>query len=327
MKKPQYDFTETNTLPNHELYESITLYHRDLLLDDSLQISTEFSANYFLSSTQKIILLSTLLLIITALYMVPTIAKQLLFLVINGCYLTSAGLRMYLFVVGKNLRDKVAEEEPVLADDGLPTYSIILPLHKEKQVLAQIVSHINSIDYPKNLLKVFLVLESSDEETIAALRYISLPTHFKVLYVPESYPQTKPKACNYALGFVRSEFLVIYDAEDIPDTMQLRRVAAKFKVRGSEIDCVQCQLSIYNNENWLCTMFALEYKILFEYVLVALDYLNMPIPLGGTSNHLRVDKLKQLGGWDSFNVTEDAELGIRLSRNGMKTCVLTFSHS
>jgi cellulose synthase/poly-beta-1,6-N-acetylglucosamine synthase-like glycosyltransferase len=47
-----------------------------------------------------------------------------------------------------------------------------------------------------------------------------------------------------------------------------------------------------------------------------------PIPLGGTSNHFKTDILRELGGWDPFNVTEDADLGIRLYRHGYRTVVL-----
>lgn len=69
--------------------------------------------------------------------------------------------------------------------------------------------------------------------------------------------------------------------------------------------------------------FTVEYSALFDAILPALARLNFPVPLGGTSNHFPRALLEEVGGWDPFNVTEDADLGIRLARLGYVTQVLS----
>ena len=141
--------------------------------------------------------------------------------------------------------------------------------------------------------------------------------------MPPSQPQTKPKACNFALRFARGEYLVIYDAEDRPEPDQLRKVVATFRRAPPNTACLQCRLNYFNaNENWLTRMFTLDYSLWFDQVLPGLERLNMPIPLGGTSNHFRIDVLRELRAWDPFNVTEDADLGIRLTQKGYRVGVV-----
>ena len=146
---------------------------------------------------------------------------------------------------------------------------------------------------------------------------------FEIIIVPRSQPQTKPKACNFALRFARGEYLVIYDAEDRPEPDQLRKVVATFRRSPPNTACLQCRLNYYNaGENWLTRMFTLDYALWFDQVLPGLERLGMPIPLGGTSNHFRIDVLRELHAWDPFNVTEDADLGIRIGQKGYRVGVV-----
>lgn len=287
------------------------------------KISPKLSYESSLTGSQKMALLLLLVWTVWQAWYAPKVLVIGLWAVSAVVYSSLIWGRFHLFSIGKKKYMLTKEVDYALVDDLLPSYSIIVPLYKEARSLPQIITNISKILYPHNLLSVYIVLEEDDLETNEAIKSMTLPEHFVVLQVPSSYPRTKPKACNYALQFIRSELLVIYDAEDAPDPMQLRKVAQEFSKNNDSLACIQCQLFLYNSdENMLCTMFALEYQILFEYLLPAMDSLDLPIPLGGTSNHLKVDKLRQLGGWDSYNVTEDAELGIRLARNKLKTKVL-----
>jgi cellulose synthase/poly-beta-1,6-N-acetylglucosamine synthase-like glycosyltransferase len=69
-------------------------------------------------------------------------------------------------------------------------------------------------------------------------------------------------------------------------------------------------------------MFALDYALWFDVLLPGLDRIGMPMPLGGTSNHFRTAVLRDIGGWDAFNVTEDADIGIRLAQLGYRVAML-----
>ncbi len=215
------------------------------------------------------------------------------------------------------------EIEQRALDSELPTYSILVPLFHEISVLPDLVEAMASLDYPVGLLEILLVIEDVDIEMQAALIAMELPGHFRIVVVPDHPPRTKPKALNYALETARGEFLVVYDAEDRPDSDQLRKAVASFRDGPTSLACVQARLNIYNaRSSWISRQFTIEYCALFDAILPSLQRYRLPIPLGGTSNHFPRQLLLDLGGWDPFNVTEDADLGIRLARRGLCTRIL-----
>lgn len=211
-----------------------------------------------------------------------------------------------------------------LPDDKLPIYSVLVPLYDEADVLGQLVQSLSSLDYPVDRLEVLLLLEQDDAKTIQAAAQLGLPAHFRVVVVPRGQPRTKPRALNYALGLVRGSFVVVYDAEDQPEPGQLREALARFRADGPALACVQARLNVYNSgRSFFTRQFTLEYSALFDGILPALERWRLPVPLGGTSNHFPVALLRQAGGWDPYNVTEDADLGIRLARFGYRTATIT----
>lgn len=212
---------------------------------------------------------------------------------------------------------------PKISDEDLPEYTVLVPVFRETQVLAQLVQALSHLNYPKSKLDIKLILEETDIPMQRAVAGLQLPEYFDVIVVPAGKPQTKPRALNYALQFARGQLLTIYDAEDIPEPMQLRKAAAHFAAAPPELVCVQAELAFYNpNENWLTRQFTVEYASLFKLILPALAAQRLPILLGGTSNHFRISVLRELGAWDPFNVTEDADLGMRLARAGYTTVAL-----
>ena len=210
-----------------------------------------------------------------------------------------------------------------LADSELPVYSVLVPLFREAGVLPGLVRALNALDYPRAKLEVLLILEAADIETQAAVLALGLPPGFRTIVVPDVPPRTKPKALNYALQFAHGEYIVVYDAEDRPQPDQLRCALETFRRNPPHIGCVQAQLNIYNpSASWFTRQFTVEYSALFDAILPALARLGLPVPLGGTSNHFARETLVAVGGWDPFNVTEDADLGFRLARRGWRTAVL-----
>ena len=166
-------------------------------------------------------------------------------------------------------------------------------------------------------------MEADDPETQARLRTLRLPAHMEIIVLPDGLPKTKPKALNVGLALARGSLVAVYDAEDLPDPDQLRRAAARFAVAPANLACLQASLTIYNwQECWLSRQFAIEYAALFDVLLPALARFRLPLPLGGTSNHFRVGPLREVGAWDAYNVTEDADLGLRLARCGYQCGVL-----
>ena len=210
------------------------------------------------------------------------------------------------------------------AVNATPIYSVLVALHKEAAVIPQLVRAMARLDWPASRLEVIYACEADDSETISALGQIHLPGPHRIVCVPPSHPRTKPKALNYALERCSGEFVVIYDAEDRPHPQQLREAWARFCSEPEDLACLQAPLDIANFEqSWLSKMFAFEYAAHFHGLLPYLNRIGVPLPLGGTSNHFRRDALLDVLGWDPYNVTEDADLGIRLYRGGYR-CGLLF---
>ncbi|MGE0764826.1 MAG: glycosyltransferase [Hyphomicrobiaceae bacterium] len=212
---------------------------------------------------------------------------------------------------------------PRMPPHRMPAYTVLVPMFDEPHGVPALVQSLAALDYPRDRLELVLVLEERDAVTRAAVAMLRMPSNLRVVLVPTGGPKTKPKALNYALASVTSELVVVFDAEDRPEPEQLRIAAHAFATGGWDLACVQARLNVYNpDDSFWSRQFALEYSALFDGLLPALDRLRMPIPLGGTSNHFCVSILRSVGAWDPYNVTEDADLGIRLARAGYRTATI-----
>lgn len=204
-------------------------------------------------------------------------------------------------------------------DTKLPRISMLVPLFKEDNIAKALIARLSRIDYPPELLEICLVIEQDDLITRAAIATTPLPHWMRVIRVPEGHLKTKPRAMNYALEFTTGEIVGVYDAEDAPAPDQLYRVAERFARASPDLACLQGILSFYNpHRNWLSRCFAFEYAHWFRIMLPGLQQLGLAIPLGGTTLFFRRDLLAKLGAWDAHNVTEDADLGMRLARHGYR---------
>ena len=178
-------------------------------------------------------------------------------------------------------------------------------------MVCQLIERLSRIDYPSDKLQGFLLLEAHDQATIAVARAAVRPSWLELLLIPPGSPQTKPRALNSGLALATGALLTVYDAEDTPDPLQLREAAARFAADPTgRLACLQAPLRIRAGRLFLERQFAAEYASLFETALPGMARLGLPFPLGGTSNHFRVDALRAVGGWDAWNVTEDADLAL-----------------
>jgi glycosyltransferase XagB len=238
------------------------------------------------------------------------------------CSLFLAAAAMRLFSVA--FAGRGSELPFRIGDDELPIYTIICPLYREANVVSNLVAAIRALDYPAEKLDVKFVLEADDNDTRRALARLDLGPPFAIITAPPFGPRTKPKALNVALPFAQGSFTAIYDAEDVPERDQLRRVLDAFMAADEQLACVQASLTIDNPaDSWLARMFTAGYAGQFDAFLPGLSALHLPFPLGGSSNHFRTAALRQVGGWDPYNVTEDADLGIRLYRLGYRSAALS----
>jgi len=246
----------------------------------------------------------------------PIIALDAWSVVLAVCFLMFIGLRF----VGSFFPRPTRPELRRLSDNQLPVYTIIAALYREAKSVAPLMQAINDLDYPREKLQVILAIEPDDLATRAAIARLGPMPHVQVLIAPGTDPKTKPKALNCALPFARGSFVTVFDAEDRPDPGQLRAALDAFRSYGADVACVQASLCINNVESsWLTRMFAAEYAGQFDVFLPGLAAMHMPLPLGGSSNHFRTSILREVGGWDAWNVTEDADLGFRLARFGYRS--------
>ncbi len=284
------------------------------------------SALYTLRRNQKIAISSIIVLLVACIYFQPYWTALTLVGVLSFIYFFDMIFNFYL--INKSLRNppELSFSETELAnldDKALPFYTILCPLYKEWEVITQFVENIQQLDWPKDKLEVLLLLEENDAKTIEVANSLELPSFVKIIIVPNSMPKTKPKACNYGLHFAKGEYVVVYDAEDQPEPFQIKKAYLAFQQSDDKTLCVQAKLNYYNpDHNLLTKLFTAEYSLWFDIILPSLQSINTTIPLGGTSNHFRTQKLASLHGWDPFNVTEDCDLGVRLFKDGFKTAII-----
>ncbi len=280
----------------------------------------QFSARPHLFPDEVLMVIIVLIALMTLTYLWPVPVLIGASLTISVMFLGVIGVRVQALLP---LPRDANSRAPSLSEEELPVYSVLVPLYRETSIVDQLVSALAAIDYPTERLDIKIILEANDVNRCRHVAGMALPAHFEVIIVPQCPPQTKPKALNYALAFARGDLVTIFDAEDVPDPQQLRLAAAAFAAAPADVVCLQARLGIYNaDDNWLTRQFALEYTVHFGLLLPALASLGLPLPLGGTSNHFRTPMLRALGAWDPFNVTEDADLGIRLARLGYRSQVL-----
>ncbi|HHY49694.1 MAG TPA: glycosyltransferase, partial [Alphaproteobacteria bacterium] len=266
----------------------------------------------------RIVFVVLFLLTSAAALMAPFLLSTLLLPVMAVLFLVPAGLRL-----SASFMPAVPRDAPrLLADRELPVYTVLIPLRDEAGMVPLLKRAMDALDYPAEKLDIKFVVEERSVATIAAVEAMLRDSRFELIPIPDAKPHTKPKALNYALPLARGEYLVVYDAEDIPDPGQLRLAASRFAAEPG-LDCIQAELVIDNAaENTITALFAGEYAGQFGLMLPFLGRHRLPMPLCGTSNHFRLAALRELGHWDAFNVTEDADLGVRLSRLRYRSDVL-----
>ena len=313
-----------------DLIKTLETYFKDHFVDRAVHglfyLSPEYSASQVFSKGQVffmgLFLYGSLLWIYydAVSYVITLIA------VIQVFYVISILFKLLVSLAGakSEMQQFITEDEVKNLDEkDLPVYTVLVPVYKEPEVIGILINSLKKMDYPQNKLDVILLLEEDDKETLEAAKAQKPPANWRFIIVPPSLPKTKPKACNYGLFFARGKYLTIYDAEDIPEPDQLKKAVIAFEKGGGQYICFQAALNYFNkDENFLTKMFTLEYSYWFDYLLPGLYNLKLPIPLGGTSNHFDVEKLKEIGAWDPFNTTEDADLGVRAFGKGYKVGVI-----
>ncbi len=308
-------------------YPHISEYHTRGFTntDDFLFLPDIVSTRKHFFRETVVLLVVSLLVIGAGIGLLSAVTGYSPLLILSGMLaLVYLGLIVFkLRIVRAGMQRKPVSFKPddiaAITDEELPIYTILIPLYKEAEVIPQIVTAMSRIDYPVDKLDIIITLEEYDHETIDAIAQAGMPAHFRTLILPDVKPKTKPKALNVAFLQTSGEFLVIYDAEIIPDPDQLKKAYLAFK-KHPDIACFQTQLDHYNAEqNWITKLFNAEFSFHYDLFLPGIQKLGYVVPLSGHSTHFRRDVLEDIGAWDPYNLTEDCDMGIRLFRKGYKT--------
>ncbi|NTF06383.1 glycosyltransferase [Agrobacterium rubi] len=282
-----------------------------------------YSARITLHGKQGFLLGMCAACLVGSMLLSPALTFQLLHIVTAALYMAAVLFRLVPKRDEPFRRNLTVIEQS--NDEQLPVYTILVALYREEAVAEQLINALDRLDWPKSRLDIKLVCEADDATTIDAIIRLNPGYHIELVRVPPSLPRTKPKALTYALSGARGEFIAIYDAEDRPHPKQLREAYARFRTGTDQLACLQAPLIISNaNASWITSSFSLEYSALFRRMLPMLARMKMPLPLGGTSNHFRTAILRKVGAWDPYNVTEDADLGLRLHRLGYQSDVISY---
>jgi cellulose synthase/poly-beta-1,6-N-acetylglucosamine synthase-like glycosyltransferase len=320
----QADGSRILIAPRALIQDEIAARHRTTLAHAAQsRVSAEESCRTWGSGSRRRIALTVVLVaaLATLTVIYPSVMFAIVALWAAATLAVSILLKLSAFVAS------LASRRPVLRPDRsregaapLPKVSIIVPLFRETEIAHHLIARLQRLTYPKCLLDVVLVLEEEDALTRRTLAQIDLPPWMRAVVVPDGQPRTKPRAMNYALDFCAGDIIGIFDAEDAPDPDQITVIARRFQAVPQDVVCLQGVLDYYNpRQNWLARCFTIEYATWFRLMLPGMAKLGFAIPLGGTTLYFRRDALERLGGWDAHNVTEDADLGFRLARHGMKT--------
>ena len=286
------------------------------LMDEARQRMTRLwpraSASQDLPKRVRVAFVALLAVLIVLVMMSGYVGRPVLIPIVAALLMAPGVLRLLAAIPRKGK----ATTARLLTDADLPVYSVLIPLRDEAAMVPMLRRAMTALDNPAEKLDIKFVVESRSRPTVVALEQVLGDPMFRMVVVPDGKPRTKPKAIDYALPLARGKYLVVYDAEDVPEPLQLRLAASRFEADPS-VACLQAELVPENaSENALTALFAGEYAGLFGRFLPALSRWRLPVPLGGTSNHFRLSVLREIGGWDAFNVTEDADLGVRLARRG-----------
>ena len=287
--------------------------------------SPAYSARVILVRWQRLLLVAGIVSSLAGLVLLPGPTGVVLVGLLAAFQLWALVFRLLVFRRGARggRMVRVTDEEARAVPEGqLPTYTVLVPVFRGSRV-EELIEVLERIDYPRDKLDIRLLVETGDSGTVAAAEALRPRAHLSVIRVPRADPRTKPKACNYGLLTGRGVLCTVFDAEDRPDPLQLRKAVVALERLGPGYACVQARLGFHGpSRNLLARWSMLEHEIRFGNLIPGLVDASAPVALGGTSSHFRVAALRTAGAWDPWNAAEDADLGVRLCRTGYRVGAL-----
>ncbi|QND51855.1 glycosyltransferase [Phyllobacterium sp. 628] len=307
------------------LFELLASSHAKRLIDGAVRMVEDsnqiYSAKVVLTGRQGVLVGILLVCLLLTIFGKQQLLWESLHILFSVFFFACVFMRI---LAGRRARGRLTRPLPNISVGELPVYTVMIALYREAEIVPQLIDAVTRLNWPQSKLQVLLLCESDDHPTLDALRCEPLPYGFSVVPISGPGPRTKPRALNYGLQLARGDLLVVYDAEDRPHPDQLLEAFHYFSANDGKLGCLQAPLMITNpHESVISRLFAFEYAAHFHGFLPWLAQHRLVLPLGGSSNHFRYECLVEAGGWDPYNVTEDAELGTRLARHGYRTDMIS----
>ncbi|MEN9328460.1 MAG: hypothetical protein RI947_1268 [Candidatus Parcubacteria bacterium] len=195
-------------------------------------------------------------------------------------------------------------------------FTALVPARNEEFVIADTIKAISRIDYPEHLKETFIICQNNDTATIRAVnKAISdLKKDNIKLITFSGEPVNKPRALNMGLRYANKDTVVIFDAEDEPHK-DIYKIANTVFIRD-RADVLQSGVQLMNFQSrWFSMLNVLEYYFWFKSALHYFSRIGL-VPLGGNTVFFKSNWLHYVQGWDETCLTEDADIGIRLSLAG-----------
>lgn len=202
------------------------------------------------------------------------------------------------------------------------SFTAIVPARHEKEVISTTLHTINAIEYPEHLKEVRVVCRVDDIETIAEVRRTMAVLNNPRIHLDvfAGLPINKPHGLNFSLPMAEGDIVTIFDAEDDPHPNIYRIIDSVYQT--SKADVVQSGVQLMNHDtNWYSLFNVLEYFFWFKSNLHFFSHMNLT-PLAGNTVFFKRRWLTRIGGWDENCLTEDADIGIRLSAAGANVRVI-----
>lgn len=196
------------------------------------------------------------------------------------------------------------------------SFTLLLPARHEEEVIGDTIQRVVELRYPRALVQALVVIEAGDHGTIARVEQKLAELRAQGvgnvrLITFDDPPINKPHGLNVGLRHAAGEVVTIFDAEDEPHPDILSAVNTVMEREGAPV--VQCGVQLMNyDDRWFSVWNVLEYFFWFKSRMHYHAAVGM-VPLGGNTVFIRRELLERMGGWDQACLTEDADIGVRLS--------------
>ncbi len=244
---------------------------------------------------------------------IVSIAVGCVALAVLGQCLFSLALMLYAWEVPERLR---ATAGPAVFRRAKLSFTVLLPAREEQAVIGETIARLAEADYPSSLLEIVVICQEDDLETIAAARsQIDALGNARIrLEIYSEPPFNKPHALMVGLAASSNDVVAVFDAEDDVDSEIFRVINTLMLEREAKV--VQGGVQLMNiSDHWFSGLNCLEYFFYFGSRMHFNARVGM-VPLGGNTVFIRRELVERVGGWDITCLTEDADIGLRISALG-----------